>query len=242
MIGPLADFVVTLDGQGYIIVPALPPSSADDFDISFTVKPTGANGVLWATVEELDDDTARVQDVTPEFAAVGLRDGLVVFRYNVGSGVAEIVSMQPVVMGAWNTIHIKRTDNEGTLVVNDVDVAKGISPGSETRLKLGKEVLLGGLAEYAHADVDFKSGFVGDIAIYSINGTAVDVGAQRIASSRVTLANTCAAGQAAKCVNDGRCLLAHTYHGYRCLCPANFAGTHCERRTTVCANRACHIA
>jgi coxsackievirus/adenovirus receptor len=85
-----------------------------------------------------------------------------VFRYNVGSGVAEIASTQPVVLNAWNTIHIRRTDNEGTLVVNDVDVAKGIAPGSETRLRLGPEVLLGGLHEYGTVtDLDFNSGFVG---------------------------------------------------------------------------------
>ncbi len=48
------------------------------------------------------------------FLAVGLRDGKVIYRYNLGAETAEIESKNPITVGEWHTVVIKRKGKEGS--------------------------------------------------------------------------------------------------------------------------------
>ena len=50
-----------------------------------------------------------------DFMSLGLREGRVEFRFDVGSGPA-IIQSDPIEMGRWHTVRIKRNHKEGVYV------------------------------------------------------------------------------------------------------------------------------
>ena len=59
--------------------------------------------------------TAKSENGSGDFVSVGLREGRVVYRFDVGGGVVEIESQYKVDMGEWHTVELKRMQNEGML-------------------------------------------------------------------------------------------------------------------------------
>ena len=88
---------------------AFPPLAGDistHIAISMSIRPLERDGLIFYS---------SLKDSPPysDFIAVGLYDGFVEFRYNLGSGTAEIKSAERIDLHRWHTIHAERTSRDG---------------------------------------------------------------------------------------------------------------------------------
>ncbi len=138
------------------------------------LKQAPLSGLLFYT--ERSNENAKEE--RGDFVAVGLRGGKIVYRYDLGSGPAEIVSNYPIKVGEWHRIKFTKDDstgmyhtmvtlivyNLGTLVVNDEDVGSVKAPGTQIGLGQADSVFLGGVDNYSSINserVGFDRGFDG---------------------------------------------------------------------------------
>lgn len=132
--------------------------------ISISIKPETHTGLLIYT----DHNIARASG---DFLAIGLYDGFVELRYNLGSGTAEIRSRERVTLNEWHTIVAARTERSGThsnvgvllastnrlnglltlgtLVLDDQTPVTGSSLGTASLLNIASELFIGGLEHYS---------------------------------------------------------------------------------------------
>ncbi|XP_053520970.1 protein eyes shut homolog isoform X2 [Artibeus jamaicensis] len=98
-----------------------------------------------------------------DFLAVGLRDGSVVYSYNLGSGAASISSDPLDLSLGIHTVRLGRLFQRGWLKVDDHKNKSIISPGKLVGLNVFSQFYVGGYSEYIphllpHG-ADFKNGF-----------------------------------------------------------------------------------
>ena len=105
-------------------------------------------------------------DVTrsTDFIALTLSNSRVEFRYNLGSGLARIVS-NPVSLYEWHTVEASRSLQSGTLIIDYTEFFNGTSPGTTRRLNIIGFLYLGGIDTFSiiSRSVGVNSGFAGCI-------------------------------------------------------------------------------
>jgi laminin alpha 3/5 len=79
-----------------------------------------------------------------DFLAIELRDGKVLFQFDLGGGRARLESTQKYNDGQWHSVDATRRDQNGLLKVDDVKVAEGRSVGDLTQLAIEEEIYIGG--------------------------------------------------------------------------------------------------
>jgi Laminin G domain len=79
------------------------------------------------------------------FLAILLKNERVELRYDMGSGVAIIRSVMPLIPGKWHSVKVTRgPKTSGSISVDFETVIKGRSPGERKKTKLGTKLYLGG--------------------------------------------------------------------------------------------------
>ncbi|CAM4577609.1 unnamed protein product [Lepidochelys kempii] len=99
-----------------------------------------------------------------DFISLGLRDGHLVFSYQLGSGEANIVSEDPVNDGEWHRVTAVREGRRGSIQVDGEELVSGESPGSNVMVNTQGSVYIGGApAIRALTAGKFRSGITGCI-------------------------------------------------------------------------------
>ncbi|CAH3181076.1 unnamed protein product [Porites lobata] len=130
-----------------------PRSTTPDY-MSLEIKTEAQNGViLW-------------QGERRDHFAIGLRDGFLEFRFELGSGPAVLQSLSPVNDSQWHSIKVYRSFSEGSLKVDYDDHVNGTSAEGSKGLNInqGYNIFMGGghnIAKMTHAK--FNTGFSGCI-------------------------------------------------------------------------------
>ncbi|XP_069096158.1 basement membrane-specific heparan sulfate proteoglycan core protein isoform X2 [Pleurodeles waltl] len=107
--------------------------------IELEVRTTSSSGViLWQGVEEKEHGKAK------DFISIGLKDGHLVFSYQLGSGEANIVSEDPVNDGEWHKVTAIREGKEGSIQVDGEEMVTGQSPGKNIMVNTKGSIYLGG--------------------------------------------------------------------------------------------------
>ena len=105
-------------------------------------------------------------DVTrsTDFIALTLSNSRVEFRYNLGSGLARIVS-NPVNLYEWHTIEATRSLQSGTLIIDNTELFNGTSPGTTRQLNIIGFLYLGGIDTFSiiSKSIGINAGFAGCI-------------------------------------------------------------------------------
>uniref|UniRef100_A0A674KCR5 Heparan sulfate proteoglycan 2 n=1 Tax=Terrapene triunguis TaxID=2587831 RepID=A0A674KCR5_9SAUR len=88
-----------------------------------------------------------------DFISLGLRDGHLVFSYQLGSGEASIVSEDPINDGEWHRVTAVREGRRGSIQVDGEELVSGESPGSNVMVNTQGNVYIGkaGLAPWGPA-------------------------------------------------------------------------------------------
>eukprot|EP00118_Oscarella_pearsei_P016070 m.150223 g.150223 ORF g.150223 m.150223 type:complete len:693 (+) comp38549_c0_seq2:1-2079(+) len=184
--------------------------------ISFSVKPADTNGLLVYSKGRGGD-----------FFSIGLYEGFIEFRYNLGSGEAVIRSLKPVVLGKWHTLVAQRHGRTGFLMV-DGEQTTGSSGGLFSSLDGTSSMFVGGQngnnGTEVFATASLTYGLTGCITVVTINGDDFDFN-RALRGSGVTECSE----YPCNCQNGGTCLReAGKEKLFHCACPPQFTGDSCE--------------
>ncbi|KAM4652668.1 basement membrane-specific heparan sulfate proteoglycan core protein [Discoglossus pictus] len=121
--------------------------------IELEIRTTSSSGVvLWqgmvthGSEHELHDinEEENEQGKGKDFISLGLKDGHLLFSYQLGSGEANILSEDPVNDGEWHKITAIREGKSGSIQVDGEEMVTGVSPGKNIMVNTKGSVYLGG--------------------------------------------------------------------------------------------------
>lgn len=105
-----------------------------------------------------------------DFISLGLRDGALVFSYNLGSGVASITVNGSFSDGRWHRVKAVRDGQSGKITVDDYGARTGKSPGMMRQLNINGALYVGGMKEIAlHTNRQYTRGLVGCISHFTLS-------------------------------------------------------------------------
>ena len=115
-----------------------------------------------------------------DFLSLGLLNGRVQLRYNLGSSTTIVTSNVVLSLDQWHTVEVSRTLRESVLTVDGSDIVMGMSSGSGTQLNPTGSMFVGGVNNYeaASAFAGIMIGLTGCISslqvqtsiVYTMNG------------------------------------------------------------------------
>ena len=138
--------IPAVEGDGYVEMGPLEPEQSERLDLSVSFKPFADDGlILYAPGP--GEDSGR-----GDFVSVSLREGKVVYRWDVGGGVGETVSEHGVSLGDWHTVSVSRDGQTGRLTVDGEFMSEATAPGDQSEANLGDSVFLGGAPDLPSKD------------------------------------------------------------------------------------------
>ena len=106
-------------------------------DVSLYFRTLQANAALIYTRDAING----------EFVALQLRDGVLWFMYDCGSGPAAISSEITVNDGIWHRVVLTRSRQNGTITVDGIYTASGSSLGNDEFIREGTALYIGGIPD-----------------------------------------------------------------------------------------------
>ncbi|KAM6082169.1 protein eyes shut homolog [Chlamydotis macqueenii] len=177
-----------------------------------------------------------------DFLVLGLHNGRVVYRYNLGSGTATIVSKPLDLTLNIHVIHLGRYLQKGWLKVDDQKNKTATSPGRLVGLNVFSQFYLGGYREYTPELLPegsrFKNGFQGcifDVQFRtSMNQEFKSPGTPEGHPNSGRSVGQCQDSPCSliKCRNGGKCIEGGST--VFCECPAGWKGAFCTETVSVC--------
>ncbi|KAM3868180.1 pikachurin isoform 2-T2 [Diretmus argenteus] len=105
-----------------------------------------------------------------DFLSIGLHDGALIFSYNLGSGVANIIVNGSFSDGKWHRVKTVRDGQSGKLTVDDYGAKTGRSPGKMRQLNINGPLYVGGMKEIAlHTNRQYMGGLVGCVSHFTLS-------------------------------------------------------------------------
>ncbi|XP_030319283.1 basement membrane-specific heparan sulfate proteoglycan core protein [Calypte anna] len=135
-------FSVAFQDGSYLALPGHlfprgPPEAPDMLELE--VRTSSSEGLLlWHGEEPSQGGKAR------DFVGLGLKDGHLVFSYQLGSGEATIVSEDPINDGEWHRVTVTREGRRGWLQVDGEEPVSGESPGANVMANTQGNIYVGG--------------------------------------------------------------------------------------------------
>lgn len=153
--------------NGYLALPKpmFPRSSPDSPEtIELEINTVSSDGlVFWQGVEPGKQGKGK------DFVSLGLKNGRVVFSYQLGSGEANIESRETVNDGQWHKVTAVRTGRHGYLQINGGSVHQGQSKGKSVMVDTKGNIYLGGAPDMKSlTDGKFSAGITGCVRNVSL--------------------------------------------------------------------------
>ncbi|XP_050723887.1 basement membrane-specific heparan sulfate proteoglycan core protein-like isoform X5 [Eriocheir sinensis] len=215
--------------ESYIAYPR--PWARQRFAVDMNFKP-----------ETLDDGVlmycAQRESGSGDFTSLAIRNKRLEFRFNSGSGTANIQS-DPITEGDWIKVRVNKTEKLGSLRVNDGPVLSGVSPGKNSGLNLLTPLFIGGVDHsriQVASDVGVTKGFRGCVSEVSVMDRKVPLNEAPLDSANV---GQCDGGASpcsrSPCQHDAECVDdPGSPRGYSCHCHEGYSGDNCEQKPGVC--------
>ncbi|XP_070690309.1 pikachurin [Pempheris klunzingeri] len=172
-----------------------------------------------------------------DFTSLALVRGKLHYRFNCGTGAAQIVSESRIVLGQWHAVTIFRDGMSGWLRMDNDTPISARSQGQYTKITFRSPLYVGGSpnAYWLVRATGANRGFVGCIQSLTINNKATDIRPWPLgrALSGADIGECSdSVCDLVSCANGGVCF-ANRADGYICLCPLGFRGTLCEESFTL---------
>ncbi|XP_065443999.1 protein eyes shut homolog [Chrysemys picta bellii] len=177
-----------------------------------------------------------------DFLVLGLRNGSVVYSYNLGSGTATLISQPLDLTLSIHVIHLGRSLRAGWLKVDDHKNKSITSPGRLVGLNVFSQFYVGGYIEYTPELLPngskFENGFQG--CIFDIE---VRTGKDHRFKSPGTPEGHPNSGRSVGQCEDSPCSLIKCRNGGMCMesgstvycdCPTGWKGAFCTETVSVC--------
>ncbi|KAL0979826.1 hypothetical protein UPYG_G00190290 [Umbra pygmaea] len=126
-------------------------------------KSTAKDGLLlWRGDSQVRPDS--------DFLSLGLQDGALIFSYNLGSGVANVIVNGTFSDGRWHRVKAVREGQSGKLTVDDYGAQTGRSPGKMRQLNINGVLYVGGMKEISlHTNRQYSGGLVGCVSHFTLS-------------------------------------------------------------------------
>ncbi|XP_011499632.1 PREDICTED: agrin-like [Ceratosolen solmsi marchali] len=159
----LTEFLVPeLSGDGYLELPCL-EGVGRTFSIELWFLTRASDGLLLYN--------GQLSNGRGDFISLNLVQGRLEFRFNLGSGIANITSPDLVTLDTWHSVRISRLGREGLLRLDNGTVARGFSGNPLTELNLEMPLYIGGVKHWheMHRLAGATSGLFGAIQRLMVN-------------------------------------------------------------------------
>ncbi|XP_026732130.1 agrin-like [Trichoplusia ni] len=192
--------------------------------------------------------TGQSNKAKGDFVAINLVNGHLQFRFNLGSGIANITSPVPITKGRWHRARVSRYGRHGSLQLDHHPTQRGNSAPPLTHLELTLPLFIGSLPSYIrpHKMSGVTSSFIGSVQQVFVNGNPLSLyGADTAKCSIVQDEDRlpCATTGVTKytgppcgeeltpCKNNGSCI--PLLNEYKCICRDGYQGRNCEVQINV---------
>ncbi|KAL7836080.1 hypothetical protein AOLI_G00273640 [Acnodon oligacanthus] len=199
-------------------------NSYQSFQITVEFKADSEDGLLLYCGE---NDHGR-----GDFTSLALIRGKLHYRFNCGTGAAQIVSESSVVIGQWHTATLFRDGLNGWLRLDNDTPVSGRSQGQYSKITFRTPLFVGGApsAYWLVRAVGTNRGFQGCVQSLSINSKPTDLrpwprGNALSGADIGECSNSVC--EEVTCTNGGVCFPTRA-DSYICLCPLGYRGVHCE--------------
>ncbi|CAG0878724.1 unnamed protein product [Darwinula stevensoni] len=155
------------EGKGYAAIDRKAHQFRNKFFIKMNFKTYADNGLLLLVGKN------------KRFLSLELRDGRIMYQYDLGSGPVRSITDKTYSDGEWHTLQAQRQGREGQLTVDGENMERITSPGQEMNLRVSDYIYFGGYPG-THGYVDVTNiGFDGCIDDVGISNTPVDLSQNR---------------------------------------------------------------
>ncbi|XP_043096097.1 pikachurin [Puntigrus tetrazona] len=199
-------------------------NSYQSFQISLEFKAEAEDGLLLYCGEN--------EHGRGDFTSLALVRGKLHYRFNCGTGAAQIVSDSSIVVGQWHAVTIFRDGMNGWLRLDNDTPVSGRSQGQYTKITFRTPLFLGGApnAYWLVRAVGTNRGFQGCMQSLTVNSKAIDIrpwpkGNALSGADIGECSNSVC--EKVTCANGGICF-ANRADGFICLCPLGYKGFLCE--------------
>uniref|UniRef100_A0A671KDU2 Pikachurin-like n=1 Tax=Sinocyclocheilus anshuiensis TaxID=1608454 RepID=A0A671KDU2_9TELE len=199
-------------------------NSYQSFQISLEFKAEAEDGLLLYCGEN--------EQGRGDFTSLALVRGKLHYRFNCGTGAAQIVSDSFIVIGQWHTVTIFRDGMNGWLRLDSDTPVSGRSQVQYTKITFRTPLFLGRApnAYWLVRAVGTNRGFQGCMQSLTVNSKAIDIrpwpkGNALSGADIGECSNSVC--EKVTCANGGICFANHA-DGFICLCPLGYKGFLCE--------------
>jgi len=217
------------DGTGYMAFPVL-RGAYKEFSLMVEFRPDTKNGLIVFSGER--------PSAMSDFFSITIVNGFAEFRFDCGTGMALLRTLNKVNLRDWNTITIYRDEWDGLLQLNDGEEVSGRSKGLYSRITFREDLYIGGFRNMTSAAnrIGTRWGMIGCIRKLEINDKDYDMRKGAFVGDAIhgsdvgeCSANVC---DAMRCLNGGRCAASSADKAI-CQCPLGITGETCETREDI---------
>lgn len=160
--------VPRFSGKSYLALPTLRGAEVR-MHLQLEFRPSSADGLLLYTGEH--------QQLIGSHFSLTLRDGYVHFRFNCGSGLAELRSPQPIPLHSWLRLNLSRVENFVSMQLDGQPSVFRIALGPFRPMRNRLELFLGGSPNTSLVTprVGTALGFAGCVRKVTINDKTYDL-------------------------------------------------------------------
>uniref|UniRef100_A0A673CFM7 EGF like, fibronectin type III and laminin G domains n=1 Tax=Sphaeramia orbicularis TaxID=375764 RepID=A0A673CFM7_9TELE len=204
-------FNETVFSYAVIPWPQFSQSYLSFMEFEMTFRPSQPDGTLLYSEDAGSDD----------FLAINLVDRYVEFRFDCGSGEAQIS------LDSWHELRVSRTAKSGILQVDNQKPMEGIAEGAFTQIKCSSPLYIGGVPEYdkTKRTAGVVRPFTGTIQKLVLNDRTIPITSG--SAGGINVANSEHPCVKSPCANGGTC--RPKWDGYECDCPLGYDGKHCQK-------------
>uniref|UniRef100_A0A0R3S5V2 Neurexin-4 n=1 Tax=Elaeophora elaphi TaxID=1147741 RepID=A0A0R3S5V2_9BILA len=227
----VSDFVPLFGGDDYMELKPLTDEQWSDINVKISFKPKSPNGLLLYTERQNENDSDEIVN----YLSIGLKNGRVIFRYNIGAGSAELVSTYPIVMDEWHKIEISNQPSQATLLVDEDDAVEQDNYYFNTGEGISSIINIAGAKNKTTMERStFEQPFIGTITSLTISDEVVDFGENTMAKSANVQKDT--ACSLRLCQHNSICIPTNVHNGFICDCSTakGYEGEFCERKILKC--------
>ncbi|XP_057656608.1 agrin-like isoform X3 [Diorhabda carinulata] len=220
------------NGNSFIQLPRL-EGIKKRFSIEVTFMTTASSGLILYN--------GQMKNGRGDFISLNIARGYLQFRFNLGSGIANLTSSTSISFNKWYKIRISREGREGMLQIDNSTVIRGYSGIPLTELNLDTPLYIGSLPNWKqiHRLSGASKGFKGVIQRITFNGLPLPISKLFPDCGTVISHNNSSCSSNIgfydgapcpmvenPCFNNGICI--PNMDNYTCRCTGNYKGKYCE--------------
>ncbi|KAK0077851.1 hypothetical protein PV326_009744, partial [Microctonus aethiopoides] len=219
--GELNEFLIPqFTGDGFLELPCL-EGVGKAFSIELWFLTRATDGLLLYN--------GQLNNGRGDFISLNLVHGKIQFRFNLGSGIANISSPDTVSLDTWHCVRISRLGREGLLQLDEGTIARGFSGNPLAELNLEMPLYIGGVKHWreVHRLAGAWTGLVGGVQRLMVNDRTYQNLAVNFTQHNTDIYDglPCPSNEN-PCHNGGVCL--PLLNSYLCKCASSYNGLHCE--------------